>query len=264
MADVRRLRRRSAASLLMAGAIILPAASPALAVVTLAEVNAPSAFSAPSDLRATSISPTGFTLSWQPSKTGVVAAYDVFRNGVLVGTTNTLSFTAANLAALNAYTLTVAARDAAGDSVISATPLSVPDAADTTVSTANDGIPDRWKLAHGFSVTSPEVAAADPDGDGKTNQQEFTAGTDPNDYYEGMAVTVTRLTPAGQLGPDDTLSYRLTGAGGKLLVNAPLTFTASSGGHKLLLDGADTPSTTVNARSDSQGVVNIYLVAEKN
>jgi hypothetical protein len=48
------------------------------------------------------------------------------------------------------------------------------------ISTVGDGIPDSWKIAHGFSITDPGVAGADPDHDGLTNLEEFLAGTDPN------------------------------------------------------------------------------------
>lgn len=47
------------------------------------------------------------------------------------------------------------------------------------ISTLGDGIPDSWKIAHGFDPTDPGVAAADTDGDGLTNLQEYQLGTDP-------------------------------------------------------------------------------------
>jgi large repetitive protein len=47
------------------------------------------------------------------------------------------------------------------------------------LSTLGDGIPDTWKIAHGFDPTDPGVAAADTDGDGLTNLQEYQLGTDP-------------------------------------------------------------------------------------
>ena len=50
----------------------------------------------------------------------------------------------------------------------------------TVVSTVGDGIPDSWKIAHGFSITDPTVAGQDPDHDGLTNLEEFQHGTDPN------------------------------------------------------------------------------------
>lgn len=50
----------------------------------------------------------------------------------------------------------------------------------TPVSTVGDGIPDDWKIAHGFSITDPSVAGQDPDHDGLTNLEEYQNGTDPN------------------------------------------------------------------------------------
>jgi hypothetical protein len=49
----------------------------------------------------------------------------------------------------------------------------------TPVSTVGDGIPDDWKIAHGFDPNDPTVAGQDTDGDGLTNLQEFQLGTDP-------------------------------------------------------------------------------------
>src|SRR5207245_1316483 len=42
-----------------------------------------------------------------------------------------------------------------------------------------DGIPNGWNQQYGFSPFDPSVAAADPDGDGMSNLQEFLASTDP-------------------------------------------------------------------------------------
>jgi hypothetical protein len=47
------------------------------------------------------------------------------------------------------------------------------------LSTLGDGIPDSWKIAHGFDPKDPGVAAEDTDGDGLTNLQEYQLGTDP-------------------------------------------------------------------------------------
>lgn len=47
-----------------------------------------------------------------------------------------------------------------------------------------DGMPDWWKLTHGFSPVSDQGLdgpEGDPDEDGFTNREEFVAGTDPHD-----------------------------------------------------------------------------------
>jgi len=58
--------------------------------------------------------------------------------------------------------------------------------------TDGDGLPDAWEQANG---TSPFIADAgdDPDGDGQTNQQEFLAGTHPNDPTSSLKVSSTTL-----------------------------------------------------------------------
>jgi len=43
----------------------------------------------------------------------------------------------------------------------------------------NDGLPDDWEEAHGFSNRNPNDALLDLDGDGLTNLREFELGSDP-------------------------------------------------------------------------------------
>ncbi len=45
----------------------------------------------------------------------------------------------------------------------------------------NDGMPDVWETAYGFSANSPDDATLDFDGDGVPNRAEYIAGTDPTD-----------------------------------------------------------------------------------
>jgi hypothetical protein len=235
----------------------LSASSAVIGVATLPSI------AAPTRLLVTEITPTAFNLAWTPSP-GPVVAYDVYRNGVLVGSTSTQNLRVIGLPALTAFTLSVVARDATGLTAPAASPLSVNNAADAGYATLPDGMPDFWKLANGFGVTDLLLATADADGDGKSNLQEYQTGTDPNDYYEGREAIVTRLTPAGQLGPEDSLAFRITDAAGTPLVNAPLQFSANPGEHRFVLDGADRPAMSVTGRTNTQGIVTVYLVARDN
>jgi hypothetical protein len=96
------------------------------------------------------------------------------------------------------------------------------------------------------------------------NLQEFQLGTDPNDYYEGRVATLTWLGTEDALGPDDSLSVRITDASGQPMVNAPVELTAKSGGHKLIYDALRPSATIVLVRTDAQGIATVYVESKEN
>jgi chitodextrinase len=70
--------------------------------------------------------PTRVVLSWSPSTDNVrVAGYRVYRNGTLVATTSSTTFTDSYLARWTTYRYTVAAYDAAGNRSAQSATLSV-------------------------------------------------------------------------------------------------------------------------------------------
>ncbi|MBB6734675.1 DUF4832 domain-containing protein [Cohnella zeiphila] len=88
---------------------------------------------APSGVSAASRTTTSVSLSWTASTDNVgVTAYDVYRNGMLAGSSATASFTDTGLSPNTSYSYTVKARDAAGNasaasSALQAATLDAPD-----------------------------------------------------------------------------------------------------------------------------------------
>lgn len=70
----------------------------------------------PTGLSSSAIGQTSFSLNWTASTDNVgVTAYEIFRNGVSIGTSTTNSFAVSGLTAGTSYNMTVRARDAAGN-----------------------------------------------------------------------------------------------------------------------------------------------------
>jgi hypothetical protein len=59
-----------------------------------------------------------------------------------------------------------------------------------------DGLPDWWETQFGFDPTDPGDGAADDDGDGSTNAQEYGAGTNPHDPNDSLRIIVI-VKPTG-------------------------------------------------------------------
>ena len=75
-----------------------------------------SAPSTPTNLIATAVSPSQIDLSWTPSTDNAgVTGYEIFHNGVLVGTSTTNSYSDTGLSASTQYAYTVEAYDTAGN-----------------------------------------------------------------------------------------------------------------------------------------------------
>ena len=67
---------------------------------------------------------------------------------------------------------------------VQATGTSVSTNANAYLDADGNGLPDWWEIQYfGTNGVDPN---ADPDGDGLSNLQEYQAGTDPHDYYNGV------------------------------------------------------------------------------
>ncbi|MCF2491639.1 sugar-binding protein [Dyadobacter sp. CY347] len=80
----------------------------------------------PTALNATTITNTGFTLSWAASTDNIgVTGYEIFKDGVSISTTSATTLNLAGLTAGTAYMMTVEAKDQAGNISIPSVGLSV-------------------------------------------------------------------------------------------------------------------------------------------
>ena len=75
-----------------------------------------------------------------------------------------------------------------------------------------DGMPDGWELRYGLDPLRAD-GGEDWDGDGQTNAQEFAAGTNPADFFNGRAVTIGSTAPV--IGASTNIEY-LYDASGRL------------------------------------------------
>jgi hypothetical protein len=78
-------------------------------------------------------------------------------------------------------------------------------AVSSTVDTDHDGLPDEWELLYGLDPQQSGGAngsAADPDGDGMNNWQEYVAGTNPFDSIDFL-----RFESVGIQGAYCTLQF---------------------------------------------------------
>jgi fibronectin type 3 domain-containing protein len=114
--------------------------------------------SVPSGLRATIVSSSSIGLTWNASTDNVgVSGYDIYRNGILIGTTGLTNYTDNNLSARNTYSYTVKAYDAAGNLSVASSPLSVTTQTASSYTSTLLG----WYMSYFAYNTSPAVRTAD-------------------------------------------------------------------------------------------------------
>ncbi|NQU09894.1 choice-of-anchor D domain-containing protein [bacterium] len=91
-------------------------------------------------------------------------------------------------AAPGMYSVQLVASGPSGSSTnIQAAPIVV-----SSVDTVGDGIPDWWRILYyggdGQTTNAASCAGCDPDGDGRDNQHEYTADTDPTNRVSYLAI----------------------------------------------------------------------------
>jgi chitodextrinase len=139
---------------------------------------------APTDVACSSKTDTTVTLTWTASTDNVgVTCYDVYRNGMEIGSTSVTSYTDAGLSASTAYTYTVKSEDAAGNvsDASSAFNVTTANPPDTTPPTAPTNV--TYTSVTDTSVTLTWTASTDNVG-----------VTDYNIYRDGNEIGSTTGT----------------------------------------------------------------------
>jgi beta-glucanase (GH16 family) len=176
----------------------------------------------------------GATLTWSAASGGSPITYNVFEAttsgaenfGSPILTTNGLStFIAPLYPGSNSpitYFFVVRAQGGCGSGESNTVERSIQPLLDPNKSQVGDGIPNGWKQQYGFNPFDPTVAAADPDGDGMSNLQEFLAGTDPTNsasYFH-----IISIAPQG----NDVLITWTCGGGRTNVVQAATDLVSST------------------------------------
>lgn len=122
-------------------------------------------------------------------------------------------------------------------------------------------LPDDWQQTH-FGSTGIDPND-DPDGDGKTNFDEFLHGTDPNSYLDGITAVLEVVSGDSQRGfcarylPAPVvvrLSYN-----GAAEANVPIKFSVTHGSAQISFLLGSGPQDVLTTVTDSNGLASIYI-----
>ena len=166
--------------------------------------------SVPTGLTAVAQSSTQINLNWTPS-TGTVAGYNIYRGGVVVGTSNTNWFNDTGLTAATTYTYKVSAYDTAGNnslpSAVTSPITTLPGISNVTVSNITSNSATVGWYTDQVANTRPDYGPTPLYGltggqnDSVTVHSSVLTGLSPNSLYHfharsnGAAYTTTLVSP---------------------------------------------------------------------
>jgi chitodextrinase/lysophospholipase L1-like esterase len=153
--------------------------------------------SIPIGLSSANITGSGFILAWTASTDNVgVSSYDVYQNGTLITNVTTTNATISGLANANTYSMTIIAKDAAGNQSVASNPLLV-----TTLDTQAPTTPTSLSSSNrtGNSFTLSWTASAD------------NVGVSSYDIYKNGTLTANAVTTSATInGLTNATTYSMT------------------------------------------------------
>jgi chitodextrinase len=209
--------------------------------------------SVPTNLAATAVSGSEVTLSWTASTDQAgITGYSIYRNGNLIGTSGTTSYSDTGLSDATAYQYSLSAYDAAGNVSAESSPLSV-----TTLDTEAPTVPTGLKAAASSSTVVKLSWTASNDNVGVTGYFVYRngsyAGTSSTPSYSDTGLTaatayqfsVAAYDSAANVSAESSAVSATTLEGSPPTMPTGLKATASSGTKVHL---------TWNASTDKVGV----------
>ena len=144
---------------------------------------------APTDVIATNITSTGFTVTWKASTDNVgVVGYEVFRGEESCGTTATTSLKVTGLAAEATYAITVKAKDAEGNISTASDVLNVTTLPDTP------SIPENLQASE-ITGTSFKLSWSPSTGNVEVTGYDVYKDGEEYNFTEDTYMTISELTP---------------------------------------------------------------------
>jgi hypothetical protein len=129
--------------------------------------------------------------------------------------------------------------------------------------TNHNEMDDRWEMQ--FFGNLNQSGDGDFDGDGVSNRLESLRGTNPTDFYNGMPPVIEIAGGNNQVGDPGAFlakpyTVRVHSPDGRILVNAPLTFTVTSGGGALSFTPDAPQQQAIATRTNANGEASVYHV----
>ncbi|TAE35383.1 MAG: choice-of-anchor D domain-containing protein, partial [Sphingobacteriales bacterium] len=207
----------------------------------------------PTSLSSASITQSSFTLNWAASTDNVgVTAYEVFRGGVSQGTVTGTSFNATGLSASTLYSMTVRARDAAGNNSAQSTALNVTTSApsgDTQAPTVPTGLSSASITQTSFTLNW----SASTDNVGVTTYEVFRGGVSQG-TVTGTSFNATGLSASTTYA----MTVRATdAAGNNSAQSTALNITTSATVNGTLFTGTITGTAAYNNEAQ-YAVANVF------